>query len=158
MGGVRHGQYESDLPLLELKYDPDMQNNTVTGLLTKTGELVGIEFSHISEEWNENLTLRSIGGMGIRKNKVDLNEYGGWDISMIGIVYDPEFKYVCNVVLGFEDEVVSLSQDLANPCAMNFEQMDNAMVLYTEDDYPIVGFHGRTENNRLVDLGVIWLD
>lgn len=89
--------------------------------MTKTGELVGIEFSHISEEWNENLTLRSIGGMGIRKNKVDLNEYGGWDISMIGIVYDPEFKYVCNVVLGFEDEVVSLSQDLANPCAMDYE-------------------------------------
>ena len=42
MGGTRHGQYESDLPLLELKYDPDMELDSVTGLLNKSGELVGV--------------------------------------------------------------------------------------------------------------------
>lgn len=41
---------------------------------------------------------------------------------------------------------------------MDENNMDHAFVLYAEEDYPIVGFHGRTENDRLVDLGVIWLD
>ena len=32
-------------------------------------------------------------------------------------------------------------------------------MLYAEpDEYPIVGFQGRTHNQRLTDLGMIWLD
>ena len=41
---------------------------------------------------------------------------------------------------------------------MNWDSLDNAFVLYTEEEYPIVGFHGRKHNDRLADLGVIWLD
>ena len=47
MGGTRHGQYESDLPLLEMKYDPEMDLDTVTGLLDRSGELVGIQLTHV---------------------------------------------------------------------------------------------------------------
>jgi len=43
MGGMnQHGRYESDLPMLELKYDPDSSIESITGLLAKTGELVGV--------------------------------------------------------------------------------------------------------------------
>ena len=78
MGGVRHGQYESDLPLLELKYDPDMEVTSITGLLTETGELVGVQLEHDDVLWNESLPLRSIGGMGSRKNKLELDMYDDW--------------------------------------------------------------------------------
>ena len=52
MGGTRHGQYESDLPLLEMKYDPEMELDTVTGLLDKSGDLVGIQLAHVSSAWS----------------------------------------------------------------------------------------------------------
>ena len=38
------------------------------------------------------------------------------------------------------------------------EDEDVSIGLFADPNYPIVGFHGRTQDNRLVDLGVIWLD
>ena len=76
-------------------------------------------------------------------------------------MYDDNFEYVCNVYIGIDspnEKVISLSKDIVNPCEIDWDVLDNAFVMYAEDDYPIVGFHGRTENEKLADLGVIWLD
>ena len=102
MGSVGHGQYESDLPLLELKYDPDMELDSVTGLLGKSGELVGVQLKHVSEAWSEELKLRHVGGSGVSKNKVSFREGHESPIEMVAIVYDVNFEYVCNIYLGFD--------------------------------------------------------
>ena len=163
MGGVKHGQYESDLPLLELNYDPDMKINTIYGLLDQQKDLVGVQMLHYSESWNENLLLRHVGGVGHSKHSVELKDkYNEDNISLIAIVYDPSFQYVCDVFIGFGDqspEIVNLSGNKNDEsCRLNWDSLDNAFVLYAEQEYPIVGFHGRKHNDRLADLGVIWLD
>ena len=84
-------------------------------------------------------------------------------IDMIAIVYDVDFEYVCNIFISFDaGEYMSLAKSHTDSgCELDLDaidNVDNAFILVSEVDYPIVGFHGRTQNDKLTDLGVIWLD
>ena len=105
--------------------------------------------------------------MGDNKNKVNLRAgltTSSENISLIAIVFDPTFSFVCDMVLGYKDgSKVSLADANDDSCKLDWDVLDNAYVLYTDEkSYPIVGLHGLktkdSKQSRLADLGVIWLD
>jgi len=165
---VKKGNYESDLPLLELRYDPEFDLDHIAGLLDDKGELVGVQMVHKSFNFEETLTLRSIGGEGTQRNNLNLAIKANPPIEEFAVVYDPDFGHVCNVIIGFDNTKVEVSKDArmfelakrtSDRCKVDWDLLDNTRVIYNMgEEYPIVGFHGRTKDDRLVDVGVIWLD
>lgn len=166
--GVKNGRYESDLPLLELRYDPDFDLDHIAGLLDDKGEIVGVQMVHKSFDFEETLSLRSIGGKGTQKNILNFATRANPPIEEFAVVYDPDFGHVCNVIIGFDNKIVEVSKDArlvelatntSDRCKVDWDLLDNTRVIYNKgEDYPIVGFQGRTSEDRLVDVGVIWLD
>ena len=53
--------------------------------------------------------------------------------------------------------VKSLSEDVHHKCMIESPDV-KAVSMEVDPEHPIVGFHGRTKDNDLIDLGVIWLD
>ena len=133
---IRHGKYQSDLPELEMKYDPEFDLSRVVGSLNSDGELVGISLEHASYDLKQKLPLKTIGGLGTQKNGFD---FTARPIEEIAIVYDPDFEYVCNVYIGYDNKQVeiskdarfeALSKDKSGKCDIDWETMDNAVVIY----------------------------
>ena len=57
----RSGDYVSNLPMLELYYDPEMKLSKITSYLTADGEISGIQVSHEKAELNQKLDLNIVG-------------------------------------------------------------------------------------------------
>lgn len=146
------GSYMSDLPLLEFRYDPKWDLESVKGYLSESGALNGIQITHINPR-NTKVPLNIIGAEDGRQHK---SSFSSSDATAISIMYTEEF--VCNVAFTTSDNRVEmLSESLEDSCNALDDGVDTT-VLKLDKDYPLVGFHGRERDNHLVDLGVIWLD
>ena len=142
----------SDLPILEFKYDPEWDMDSVKGYLSDSGALNGIQLTHINPR-NTKVPLNIIGADDGRQHKTSFSTR---EATAISIMYSDAF--VCNVAFTTSDNRVEmLSESLEDSCTAEDEGI-NATVLKLDKDYPLVGFHGRERDNHLVDLGVIWLD
>ena len=62
----RQGDYVSNLPMLELYYNPKMKPTKMTSHLTEDGEITGIQIMHENTELGQELDLNIIGEEGYR--------------------------------------------------------------------------------------------
>ena len=105
---------------------------------------------HYNAMWAESLPLVVHGSQGLNKEEHRVTE----PLQMIGFTYDAD--RVCNVILGFPNErVETLSEDPNGACDSNNAE---TVMLQVDEDYPLVGFHGRRSGSSLVSLGAIFLD
>ena len=76
-------------------------------------------------------------------------------LEMINILYDTDV--VCDVELVIDGISQNLSKDNSGHCDFLSDEIQVSELLL-EEDHPLVGFHGRTHMNQLLDLGIIWQD
>ena len=71
--GMRYGKYSSDLPLLELKYDPAMEISSIIGMLDSAGDLTGVGLEH-TDPMHPNVILEGniIGRPGVKENALEI--------------------------------------------------------------------------------------
>ena len=137
--------------MLELEYEPGMTLKSISGFLTEDGILNGLQLELADRTGSKSLT-HQIGGSG---SKIHTEPITG-PMEALSIMYSSD--YVCNVVLKVDGRTKSLSEDKSGACDIDKNSDIQLVVLKSEEDHPIVGFHGRTKDDKLLDLGLIWLD
>ena len=151
-GSMRLGRYESDLPVLELQYGPELTLKSITSLLTDDGVLNGIQLELGEKSGDETLKMRKIGGEGSQEKRHEITE----DVDGIFIIHDNDV--VCDIKLTMGADIISLSEDDTGLCDLDINPNVDYTELQFDEDYPMVGLHGKSHHDNLLNLGVIWLD
>ena len=81
---MRLGRYESDLPVLELQYGPELTLKSIISLLTDDGVLNGIQLELGEKSGDETLLMRKIGGEGSQEKRHEITE----EVDGIFIIHD----------------------------------------------------------------------
>ena len=151
-GTSAFGTYVSDLPMLEMYYDPEMSLAKIYSSLSSAGALNGIRLTHENKTYAQKLDLSLIGGTGIRDHFMYYKEDE-----------QPEFvdirwnsSYVCDISVGLGHHIEDFVETATEPCG---DKADVQQILLGQDkDYPLVGFHGTENNGRISNIGLIWLN
>ena len=123
-------------------------------MLSDDGTLLGLQLELADQSGDESLYLNQIGGTGTRVNTIDFTSLNG-QLEMINILYDTDV--VCDVELVVDGISHNLSKDTSGHCDFLSPEIQVSELLF-EDDHPLVGLHGRTHMDQLLDLGIIWHD
>ena len=78
-------EYMSDLPLLQMNYDPLMKLKSITGFVKNDGVLTGVQLEHTNDTYSEKLVLEKIGGISSSQQKLQMMDEA---LNFISIVYN----------------------------------------------------------------------